>query len=105
MQGQTAATPPDHFGACINIDLIEEASHVASLCLIPAPRFRDQKWSCTTHISRLWPPGVSGGCARSLSWCRLETMLCPYTVPVNAAGSACMPSREFQARGRGSTGN
>jgi hypothetical protein len=58
-------------------------------CLISAIRFRDQKRSCTTHVSRVQPPAVSGGCARKHSLRHLETLLCPCAVPVHAAGSAC----------------
>jgi len=74
---------------------------VDNLCLISASWCREQKQSCTKHVWRFRPPPVSGGCARSSSWRHLETMRCPYSVPVNAAGSACMPSSEFRARGRG----
>jgi hypothetical protein len=58
-------------------------------CLISAIRFRDQKRSCTKHLSRFQPPAVSGGYARKHSLRHLETLLCPCAVPVNAAGSAC----------------
>jgi hypothetical protein len=61
-------------------------------CLMSAPWFRDQKRSCPTHVSRFQPPAGSSGCARRVALRHLATLLCPGAVPVNAAGSACVPA-------------
>lgn len=107
-RGSGMAPNPYKASCCqeVNDSLCEKVRHffarpsahlwpVDSLCLNSAPWFREQKQSCTKHVLRFRPPDVSGGCARSCAWRHRETRLCPYAVPVHAAGVDCRHAVQF----------